>query len=110
MTETSPLAAVAWPRSYNRHLNESEMIDRVRVKAGTPLPGVSVSIRDEDGNEVPHDGTTMGNLYARGPWVTDQYFKGDNPECFTEDGWLHTADVAVAFPEGDFVIVDRTKY
>ena len=109
MTETSPLATLAWPKVDFRDASHEELMDRVRSQAGLPMPGVEVSIRDEDGKEVPWDGETMGDLVCRGPWITDQYLYGENPEQFTEDGWFKTGDVAIGSPDGYFVIADRTK-
>jgi fatty-acyl-CoA synthase len=108
MTETSPLASLAWPRHAYRDLPEEEVLTRARTQAGLPLPGVDISVRDEDGNEVPMDGATMGDLYVRGPWVADSYFKNAEPDKFV-DGWFRTGDVVVWSPSGYFVIADRTK-
>jgi fatty-acyl-CoA synthase len=73
------------------------------------VPGISVSIRDAAGVELPFDGKTMGELCVRGPWVIDSYWKGAGSEQFTADGWFRTGDIAVGSPEGYFVIADRTK-
>ena len=51
----------------------------------------------------------MGDLYVRGPWVIDGYLHGQGAEAFTDDGWFKTGDVAIASPDGYFVIADRTK-
>ena len=109
MTETSPLASMAWPQHHMSDWDDAELSSRVRGQAGLPLPGIDISIRDEDGNEVPFDGTTMGNLCVRGPWVIDGYLNGDGAENFTDDGWFRTGDVAIGSPDGYFVIADRTK-
>ena len=37
------------------------------------------------------------------------YLHGDGAEQFTDDGWFNTGDVAIGFPDGYFVIADRTK-
>src|SRR5207249_8806810 len=74
-----------------------------------PLPGVEVTIRDDQGLDVAWDGETMGQLLVRGPWVVDSYLGGDGAEQFTDDGWFRTGDVAVGSPDGYFVIADRTK-
>jgi fatty-acyl-CoA synthase len=108
MTETSPLASLAWPRHCYRDLPEDEVTTLARTQAGLPMPGVDISVRDENGNEVPADGETMGDLYVRGPWVADSYFKNAEPDKF-DDGWFRTGDVAVSAPNGYFVIADRTK-
>jgi fatty-acyl-CoA synthase len=109
MTETSPLASMAWPKQKMADWDEDRITTAVRTQAGLPLPGVDVTLRDDAGNEVPWDGATMGDLLVRGPWVVDSYLHGDGAEQFTEDGWFRTGDVAVGSPEGYFVIADRTK-
>jgi acyl-CoA synthetase (AMP-forming)/AMP-acid ligase II len=109
MTETSPLASMAWPQERMRDWSEAEITAAARTKAGLPLPGVEVTIRDESGGEVPIDNSSMGDLFVRGPWVVDSYLHGQGAENFTEDGWFKTGDVAVRSPEGYFVIADRTK-
>ncbi len=73
------------------------------------MPGVDISIRDPGGNQVAFDGTTMGDLFARGPWVADSYWKGAGSAQFSSDGWFSTGDVAIGSPEGYFVIADRSK-
>jgi fatty-acyl-CoA synthase len=109
MTETSPLASMAWPQEHMRDWSEEEITAAARTKAGLPLPGVEVTVRDESGGEVPADGSSMGDLFVRGPWVVDGYLHGQGVENFTEDGWFKTGDVAIRSPEGYFVIADRTK-
>jgi acyl-CoA synthetase (AMP-forming)/AMP-acid ligase II len=109
MTETSPLASVAWPQEHMRDWPEEEIVSAARTRAGLPLPGVEISIRDEADAEVPADGTSMGDLLVRGPWVVDGYLHGAGAENFTTGGWFKTGDVAVASAGGYFVIADRTK-
>src|SRR5262249_50741348 len=90
MTETSPLASIAWPQHRMRDWTEEALQREVRNQAGVPLPGISVTLRDVDGREVPNDGTSMGDLYVRGPWVASRYLKDEGAEQFTEDGWFRT--------------------
>ena len=108
MTETSPLASVAIPRHEWHALADDEVTTRGRCQAGLPMFGLDISVRDPDGNEVPADGETMGDLYVRGPWVAASYWKGAGADQF-EDGWFHTGDVAIKSRDGYFVIADRTK-
>ena len=109
MTETSPLASVAWPQERMRDWSEDDVTTAARTKAGLPLPGVEVTVRDDAGIDLPADGTSMGDLYVRGPWVLDGYLHGHGAESFTADGWFKTGDVAIASASGYFVIADRTK-
>ncbi|BCL12402.1 long-chain-fatty-acid--CoA ligase [Micromonospora sagamiensis] len=108
MTETSPLASVAWPKHHLRGLPDEEFIEQAASQAGLPVPTVDLSIRDGDGAEVVWDGEQLGDLYVRGPWVADSYLHGDGVEQFT-GGWFRTGDVAVGSPGGYFRIADRTK-
>jgi fatty-acyl-CoA synthase len=106
MTETSPVASVATMKSY---MPESDR-KQVRLKAGLPLAGVELRLADvETGKPVPWDGKSVGEIQVRGPWVTASYYRGVDPERFTQDGWLRTGDVANVDPEGYAQIVDRTK-
>ncbi|HVD03564.1 MAG TPA: long-chain fatty acid--CoA ligase [Candidatus Dormibacteraeota bacterium] len=109
MTETSPVAALAWPKEKMRDWDPDRLRAEVRIKAGLPLPGVDVKIVGDDGEELPADGNSIGELLVKGPWVIDSYRGGATPERFTDDGWFRTGDVASMSPEGYFVIVDRTK-
>jgi fatty-acyl-CoA synthase len=109
MTETSPLASVAWPQHRMRGWDEGTVTEAVRAQAGLPLPGVMIRLRDEDGDQVAFDGHTMGTLEVRGPWVADGYLHGHGSESFTSDGWFITGDVAIGSRDGYFVIADRTK-
>ncbi len=109
MTETSPLASIAWPKHAMRGWDSDRLTTQVRTQAGLPLPGIDVSIRSADGREVPFDGVTMGELHVRGPWIADAYWKQAGPEQFGEDGWFRTGDVAIGSPDGYFVIADRSK-
>jgi fatty-acyl-CoA synthase len=109
MTETSPLASMAWPQQYMRDWDAEAVTDVAGTRAGLPLPGVEVSIRDDQGTELPFDGESMGVLHVRGPWVVDGYLEGEGAGSFTEDGWFDTGDVAIGWPDGYFVIADRTK-
>jgi fatty-acyl-CoA synthase len=109
MTETSPLASMAWPQERMHGWTESQITAAARTQAGLPLPGIEISVRSDEGTEVAADGATMGDLCVRGPWVIDSYLHGDGADAFTDDGWFRTGDVAISSAGGYFVIADRTK-
>ena len=69
--------------------------------------GLEARIVGEDGQELPWDGTSVGELECRGPWVCTDYW-GGAPEKF-HDGWLRTGDMATMERDGYFRIVDRSK-
>jgi fatty-acyl-CoA synthase len=82
----------------------------VASRTGLPMPLCNIRIVDADGNFLPHDGVTRGELVARTPWTTTSYW--DEPGMTEElwrDGWLHTKDVAVIDKDGYIRVVDRLK-
>jgi fatty-acyl-CoA synthase len=108
MTETSPVATISSVKSSLRDGPEAEA--RIRLKQGIPVPGVELRLAAVDtGAILPWDGTTVGEIQVRGPWVTSSYYRGADPDRFTADGWLRTGDVANVDAEGYVQIVDRTK-
>jgi fatty-acyl-CoA synthase len=114
MTETTPIATFMHQRSACDALPESEQLE-IRARHGLPLPGVDLRIIDETGAEVPMDGTTMGELQVRGPWVTSGYYLDEHNHVDSRgatsfvDGWFRTGDVATIDRFGYIQIMDRTK-
>jgi fatty-acyl-CoA synthase len=109
MTEMTPLGTVGRLKSPMEALPDEERF-AIRAKQGYPAVCVDLRIVDDAGVEQPWDGTSVGEIQVRGPWVTAGYF--DNPESadrFTADGWFRTGDVASIDPEGYVQITDRTK-
>jgi fatty-acyl-CoA synthase len=107
MTELTPIGTVTFLKSDLTSLPESELIDRM-TRHGIPLPGVDLRIIDPGGNELPWDGSSMGELQVRGPWVTAGYYNDPRADSF-QDGWFRTGDIATVDPEGYIQIMDRTK-
>ncbi|HEX9696878.1 MAG TPA: long-chain fatty acid--CoA ligase [Actinomycetota bacterium] len=108
MTETGPLACISLPRRAHRGLDRDGLIDQ-REKTGTIFPGLEARIVAPDGSVCPRDGTTVGELECRGPWIASAYYNDpDSGEKF-HDGWLRTGDMAFMEPGGTFRIVDRAK-
>ncbi len=109
MTEMTPLGTIARLKSYMKGWSEDAQYD-VRARVGYPSVGVDVRIVDDAGAELPWDGTSMGELQVRGPWVVGAYYNNpDSVSRFTEDGWFRTGDVATIDAEGYVQITDRTK-
>jgi fatty-acyl-CoA synthase len=104
MTETSPLAAAAFPP---KDIPAEEAL-AWRAKTGRILAGVELRITDDDGRELPWDGESVGEIEVRGPWITASYYLDDTPEKF-HDGWLRTGDVAKVDEHGFVQITDRSK-
>lgn len=110
MTETTPIGTLSVLRKELEELSVDERYT-YRAKAGLPVPGIEVRIRDTEGNEVPRDGETTGELEVRGPWIIDEYHNRPNAtvESFTDDGWFKTGDIATQDEWGYVNIVDRVK-
>ncbi|MEZ7504832.1 long-chain fatty acid--CoA ligase [Flavobacterium sp. Arc2] len=108
MTETSPLGTVSRLQPKHAQLSENEKLD-IRAKQGTAFPGVEIRIMTDEGTLAPADGKTMGELQIKGAWVINSYFKTNNLDGFTDDGWFKTGDVSTIDADGYMEIKDRTK-
>jgi fatty-acyl-CoA synthase len=105
MTETSPVCALSKPP---KGVPADEEMDW-RAKSGRIVCGVELRVMDEDGNELPADGESVGEFEVRGPWVTGSYYKDPQKDRFSPDGWLRTGDVGYMDDRGFMQISDRTK-
>ncbi len=107
MTEMSPLGSVNMPLAKHGDLPTEEQ-HRLRENQGRPPYGVELEIWDDDGNPLPHDGETQGDLVTRGFWILDSYFHKTREETLT-NGWFDTGDVATMDADGYITIRDRSK-
>jgi fatty-acyl-CoA synthase len=85
---------------------------KVRLKQGRAIYGVDMKIVDGQGQELPWDGQTYGDLLVKGPWVIQQYYQGQGDHEANSplvDGWFPTGDVATINPDGYMQITDRSK-
>lgn len=109
MTEMSPLGTVSKLLSHHMELPDHEQWD-IKAKQGYPIAGVELRIVNDAGEELPWDGTTIGELQVRGHWIISQYFKHEvSEESFTADGWFRTGDVVTISSDGFMTVTDRTK-
>ena len=108
MTETSPLGTASRLQRKHKALSKKEQI-KIRAKQGIEFPGIEMRIIGEDGKIAPRDGKTMGELQVKGAWVIKSYFKTNNRDNFTDDGWFRTGDVSTIDADGYMEITDRTK-
>ena len=98
LTETSPAVCI-------NPLNLKQFNGAI----GLPVPSTEVSIRDDDGNELPVG--KPGELCVRGPQVMKGYWQrpDETAKVLSDDGWLKTGDVARLDEKGYVYIVDRLK-
>ena len=84
--------------------------DRVRKtgSVGTPVWGVEVCIKDENGSEL--GANEKGEICYRGHNVMKGYYKRPDANAETIiNGWLHSGDIGIRDDDGYYFIVDRTK-
>jgi long-chain acyl-CoA synthetase len=76
---------------------------------GIPVPSTLISIRDDDGKEVPSG--EPGEICAKGPQVMVGYWNrpDETAKVMTADGYFRTGDIGVMAPDGFIKIVDRKK-
>ena len=110
LTETAPLITFCEPLPEHQTLSLQE---RAQIKARQGVELVSsgeLKVVDENGNAVPHDGQTLGEITVRGNVVMKGYY--NDPEATSaaiKDGWFHSGDAAVVHPDGYVEIRDRFK-
>ena len=111
MTEMSPLGTVSTFKGKHRAVDEASRT-ALQYKQGRVIFGVDMKIVDADGNELPWDGRSFGDLLVRGPWVLREYFRQQASPLQKDDvgrGWFPTGDVATIDPDGYMQITDRSK-
>jgi fatty-acyl-CoA synthase len=107
MTETTPFATVCTLKPHMDNWSDDERYS-LRAKQGFPIPFIETRATI-DGEEIPWDGATAGELEVRGPWVARAYHKMDQSDRWTRDGWFRTGDVVTIDAEGYVKITDRVK-
>lgn len=101
MTESSPGCTM------------SSTTDPIEVRVGTvgrPLPEIECKIVDpETGEDLPDNVT--GEFVARGYNIMKGYYKMPKATAAAIDrnGWLHSGDLALRTPEGNYRITGRLK-
>jgi len=109
MSETCPLLTVANIKPHLLDASEEEQVE-IRCKTGLPVANVKLEIVDMEGNPVPHDGQTAGEVVVRSPWLTQGYIKDEEKSAkLWSNGWLHTGDIGIIDTEGYLKITDRLK-
>jgi fatty-acyl-CoA synthase len=110
LTETAPFITVCAPLPEHEELKPA---DRAVIKARQGvelLTSGELRVQDANGEEVPADGQTLGEIVVRGNVVMSGYYH--DPEATERamgDGWFHTGDAAVVHPDGYVEIRDRIK-
>ena len=105
LTETSPYLT----GNFVSYGTARDDYDR-RSRVGVPGLGVEIVLRDDDGNQVPRDNKTVGEICARSNVVFTGYWdQPEETEKAIRGGYFHTGDLAVWDGVGNVNIVDRKK-
>lgn len=109
MSETCPLlTADILPQDIGDADFETQL--PWRCKAGLPIPLVKLQVVDADGEPLPNDGKSVGEVRVQAPWLTQAYYKEEKrSEELWRNGWLHTGDVGSLDERGFLTISDRIK-
>ncbi|HEY4041180.1 MAG TPA: long-chain fatty acid--CoA ligase, partial [Rhodopila sp.] len=108
MTETSPLVTIGTPLAKHDTAVPDEIVD-MQVRQGRQVYGIELKLVGPEGQTLPHDGQSVGELKVRGNWVLSGYFKGEGGKVVDNDGWFGTGDVATIDPDGYVQLTDRLK-
>jgi len=97
LTETSPAACI----------NPCDMDFTGAI--GLPIPSTDVSIRNDDGVELPQG--DVGEICVRGPQVMAGYWNrpDETEKVMLPGGWLRTGDIGHVDARGFVFIEDRKK-
>ena len=109
LTETSPLLTVGNIKDTLAHEPDDLKMNYL-TRTGLQVVGVDLRVIDASGEDVPWDGTTVGEIVARGDNVMKGYWKlpAETSAAF-RGGHFHTGDLATVDAEGYILIVDRAK-
>lgn len=109
MTETCPAMTVANLKEEHLDLPMEDKISYY-IKSGIPWIFSRVKVVDDDFNDLPNDGLSVGNVVVRTPWCTHEYFhEPDKTRELWKNDWLNTGDVGYIDSEGYLTVTDRNK-
>lgn len=107
-TESAPIVTVNFKKPILDELPEDQQWE-YKKKQGLPLTGIDFRVVDEKGNDVPRDGTIIGEILVRGPWITSSYYNDErNQDAFT-NGYWRSGDGGTLDKNGYLKISDRFK-
>ncbi|MFG6458476.1 long-chain-fatty-acid--CoA ligase [Roseateles sp. BYS96W] len=98
LSETSPAATI---NPLDQHVFSGSI--------GLPIPGTEITIRDDDGQDVPLG--ERGEICIRGPQVMAGYWRrpDETANAMHADGFFKSGDIGVMDERGFVRIVDRKK-
>ncbi|WP_227130762.1 long-chain-fatty-acid--CoA ligase [Halorubellus salinus] len=111
-TETGPLITTSHTPRHFEGKSDDERFGLMK-RQGIGYLGTEVRVVDEDGEDVPRDGSTIGEIVVRGNQVMEKYWNKPEAteEAFSErrEGYYHMGDLATWDENGFVAIQDRKK-
>jgi fatty-acyl-CoA synthase len=110
LTETyGPIAVCAW----NSDWDELPGSEKARLKARqgvSTVVGERLRVVDEELDDVPADGKTIGEIVMRGNNVMLGYYRDEDATVAAfRGGWFHSGDLGVMHADGYIELRDRLK-
>lgn len=110
LTETyGPHTICEWHPEWDGESAEQRAM--LKSRQGVPyINAAEVRVVDDEMNDVPADGDTLGEVVMRGNNTMKGYYR--QPEATAEafrGGWFHSGDVGVMHPNGYIELRDRKK-
>ncbi len=110
LTETyGPITVCEWNQEWNS-LPEEEQARLLARQGQNYVVSDEVRVVDDEMQDTPFDGQTLGEVIMRGNNVMKGYFR--QPEATEQAfkaGWFHSGDLAVRHPDGYIELRDRKK-
>jgi len=110
LTETfGPIAINEWQPEWNEL--DPAAAARFRARQGVAnIISLPLRVLDQDGHEVPADGTTLGEIAVHGNNTMLGYYRDEAATAVaTRAGCFLTGDLGVRFPDGYVELRDRSK-
>ncbi|MBN6812810.1 AMP-binding protein [Kocuria marina] len=110
LTEVFGPITICEPQEQWRELSPRERAQQMSRQGVAMIQAESARVVDDSLEDVPADGTTVGEVVLRGNNVMIGYYK-DVPatrKAF-EGGWFHTGDLGVMHPNNYIQLRDRAK-
>jgi fatty-acyl-CoA synthase len=110
LTETyGPYAVCQWQEGWE-DIDVEERAALLSRQGVGMIQADRLRVVDEEMNDVPADGETMGEIVMRGNNVMKGYFEDANAtdEAF-RGGWFHSGDIGVMQRDGYVRLMDRAK-
>ena len=111
LTETyGPHSVCAWHTGWD--ILPEEKRAQLKARQGVPYTvfGTDMRVVDENMQDVPADGKTLGEVVMRGNNVMLGYYNDpEGTERAFAGGWFHSGDLGVMYPDGYIQLKDRSK-